>query len=39
MVDLAREKDGAVERCDVSVDDGEGKAKSRFVIKIMCRHG
>jgi cell cycle checkpoint control protein RAD9A len=39
VVDPAREKDTAVERCDVSVEDGEGKTKSRFIIKIVCRHG
>jgi hypothetical protein len=39
VVDPNREKDTAVERCDVSVEDGDGKAKSRFVIKIICRHG
>ena len=39
VVDPTREKDTAVERCDVSVEDGDGRTKSRFVIKIMCRHG
>ncbi|KUJ11758.1 Rad9-domain-containing protein [Mollisia scopiformis] len=39
VVDPTREKDTAVERCDVSVEDGEGKSKSRFVIKMVCRHG
>ena len=39
VVDPTRERDTAVEKCDVSVEDGEGKAKSRFIIKIMCRHG
>ena len=39
VVDPTREKDTAVERCDVSVEDGEEKTKSRFIIKIMCRHG
>lgn len=39
VADPSREKDTAVERCDVSVEDGEGKTKSRFVIKIVCRHG
>lgn len=39
VIDPAREKDTAVEKCDVSVEDGEGKAKSRFIVKIMCRHG
>jgi hypothetical protein len=39
VFDPSREKDTAIERCDVSVEDGEGKAKSRFVIKMVCRHG
>ena len=39
MVDPVREKDTAVERCDVSVEDGESKTKSRFIVKIMCKHG
>lgn len=39
VVDPSRERDTAVERCDVAVEDGEGKAESRFVIKIICRHG
>ncbi|KAJ5046716.1 uncharacterized protein L3040_003948 [Drepanopeziza brunnea f. sp. 'multigermtubi'] len=38
-IDPTREKDTAVEKCDVAVEDGEGQAKSRFVIKIVCRHG
>ncbi|KAF4624704.1 hypothetical protein G7Y89_g13468 [Cudoniella acicularis] len=37
--DPTRERDTAIERCDVSVEDEEGKTKSRFVIKIVCRHG
>ncbi|KAH8683364.1 Rad9-domain-containing protein [Tricladium varicosporioides] len=36
--DQTRERETAIERCDVSVEDGEG-AKSRFVIKIICKHG
>ncbi|KAH8600865.1 DNA repair protein-like protein rad9 [Bisporella sp. PMI_857] len=39
IVDPMREKDIAVERCDVSVEDGEGRAGSRFIVKILCRHG
>jgi hypothetical protein len=39
VTDPAREKDTAVERCDVAIEDGEGKAKSRLIIKIVCRHG
>ncbi|KAK0116071.1 hypothetical protein ONS95_013104 [Cadophora gregata] len=38
-VDPTREKDTAVEKCNVSVEDGEGQTKSRFVIKMICRHG
>jgi hypothetical protein len=38
-VDPTREKDTAIERCDVSVEDGEGTGKSRFIVKIVCRHG
>ena len=38
-VDPTREKDTAVERCDVSVEDGENNSKSRFIVKIFCRHG
>ncbi|CZT50216.1 related to rad9 protein [Rhynchosporium secalis] len=38
-VDPTREKDTAVEKCDVSIEDGEGKTKSRFVIRMTCRHG
>jgi cell cycle checkpoint control protein RAD9A len=34
-----REKDTAVERCDVSIMDGDGTEKSRFIVKIACRHG
>ena len=39
VVDPTREKDTAVERCDVAIEDGEGKAQSRFVVKMVCRHG
>lgn len=38
-MDPTREKDTAIERCDVSVEDGEGTGKSRFIVKIVCRHG
>jgi cell cycle checkpoint control protein RAD9A len=34
-----REKDTAIERCDISVEDGEGTGKSRFIVRIVCRHG
>lgn len=39
IIDPTGERETAVERCDVSVEDGEGTAKSRFIIKIVCRHG
>lgn len=38
-MDPSREKDTAVEKCNVSIEDGEGQTKSRFVIKMICRHG
>lgn len=38
-VDPTREKDTAIEKCEVSVEDGEGKTKSRLIIKMFCRHG
>lgn len=37
--DASRERDTAIERCDVSIEDGDGKTKSRFIVKIICRHG
>ncbi|RDL35149.1 Rad9-domain-containing protein [Venustampulla echinocandica] len=37
--DPTRERETAIERCDVSVEDGEGNTKSRFIIRIICRHG
>jgi cell cycle checkpoint control protein RAD9A len=37
--DPTREKDTAIERCEVAIEDGDGAAKSRFIIKIICRHG
>lgn len=37
--DPSRERETAVERCEVSVQDGEGQARSRFVVRIICRHG
>lgn len=38
-VDPTREKDTSIEKCDVVVEDGPGEAKSRFIIKMMCRNG
>ncbi|TGO84285.1 hypothetical protein BPOR_0524g00050 [Botrytis porri] len=37
--DAFKEKDTAIEKCDVSIEDGDRVAKSRFVVKILCRHG
>ncbi|KAL3425603.1 hypothetical protein PVAG01_02394 [Phlyctema vagabunda] len=33
------EKETAVEKCDVSIEDGDGRTRSRFITKITCRHG
>ncbi|TGO27725.1 hypothetical protein BPAE_0037g00070 [Botrytis paeoniae] len=37
--DAFKEKDTAIEKCDVSIEDGDGATKSRFIVKILCRHG
>ncbi|OBT62666.1 hypothetical protein VE03_07509 [Pseudogymnoascus sp. 23342-1-I1] len=37
--DPLREKDTGIERCEVSVEDGAGGVKSRFVAQMICRHG
>ncbi|ESZ92297.1 hypothetical protein SBOR_7337 [Sclerotinia borealis F-4128] len=37
--DASKEKDTAIERCDVSIEDGDRATKSRFTVKILCRHG
>ncbi|KAK6606810.1 hypothetical protein ACHAPC_004212 [Botrytis cinerea] len=37
--DVFKEKDTAIEKCDVSIEDGDGATKSRFIVKILCRHG
>ncbi|KAA8573156.1 hypothetical protein MFRU_027g00070 [Monilinia fructicola] len=37
--DASKEKDTAIERCDVSIEDGDRATKSRFIVKILCRHG
>lgn len=39
VVDPNRERDTSIDRCDVAIEDGEGKSKSRFIIKIFCKHG
>ncbi|KAM0144002.1 hypothetical protein ACHAO1_000281 [Botrytis cinerea] len=36
--DVFKEKDTAIEKCDVSIEDGDGATKSRFIVKILCRH-
>ncbi|EHK99990.1 hypothetical protein M7I_4073 [Glarea lozoyensis 74030] len=36
--DPSRERDTAVERAEITVEDEEGKSKSRFTIRIICRH-
>ncbi|TQS35889.1 hypothetical protein Golomagni_03678 [Golovinomyces magnicellulatus] len=38
-VDPNREKETAVEKCEARVEDDEETLKSRFVIKMICRHG
>jgi hypothetical protein len=38
-VDPLREKDTDIERCEVTVEDGAGEIKSRFIVKMICRHG
>ncbi|RKF79015.1 DNA repair protein rad9 [Golovinomyces cichoracearum] len=38
-VDPNREKETAVEKCEARVEDEEETLKSRFVIKMICRHG
>ncbi|ELR06418.1 hypothetical protein GMDG_02134 [Pseudogymnoascus destructans 20631-21] len=38
-IDPLREKDTGIERCEVSVEDGAGGVKSRFVAQMICRHG
>ncbi|KAF7955512.1 uncharacterized protein EAE97_000771 [Botrytis byssoidea] len=37
--DAFKEKDTAIEKCDVSIEDGDGALKSRFIVKILCTHG
>lgn len=37
--DASKEKDTAIEKCDVSIEDGDGATKSRFIVRILCRHG
>jgi hypothetical protein len=38
-VDPLREKDIGIEKCEVSIEDGAGESKSRFIVKMTCRHG
>lgn len=37
--DPSREKDTGIEKCEVTVEDETGGVKSRFVVRLMCRHG
>lgn len=37
--DVSKEKDTAVEKCDVSIEDGDKGIESRFIVNIQCRHG
>ena len=38
-VDPIREKDTSIEKCEVSIEDGAGEVKSRFVVKMIAKHG
>jgi len=38
-LDPSREKDTAVEKCEVTIEDGHDKAQCRMVIRMICRHG
>jgi cell cycle checkpoint control protein RAD9A len=38
-LDPSKEKGTAIEKCEVSVEDGEGKARSRFIVKLVCKNG
>jgi cell cycle checkpoint control protein RAD9A len=38
-VDPLREKDIGIEKCEVAIEDDAGEAKSRFIVKMTCRHG
>ncbi|MCJ1477007.1 hypothetical protein MMC13_005678 [Lambiella insularis] len=38
MID-ARERDTSIERCEVNIQDGPGKAECRLVVKMICGHG
>jgi cell cycle checkpoint control protein RAD9A len=38
-VDPLREKDTGIEKCDVSIEDGAGELKSRFIVQMICRNG
>ncbi|KAI9844289.1 MAG: hypothetical protein M1837_005699 [Sclerophora amabilis] len=35
----ARDKDTAIERCEISIQDRPEKAECRLVVKMICRHG
>ena len=38
LVDV-REKDTAVERCEVCIQDRPDKTERRLIVKMVCRHG
>lgn len=35
----AREKDTAIESCEVSIQESPEKAECRLVVRMICRHG
>ena len=37
--ELNRERDTAVDRCEAFIEHGDGISKSRFTIRIVCKHG
>jgi hypothetical protein len=39
VVDPLHERDTSIEKCEVVIEDGAGEAKSRFIIKMVCKHG
>lgn len=35
----ARERDAAIERCEVNIEERADKTECRLVVKMVCRHG
>jgi len=35
----AKERDAAIERCEVSIEERANKAECRLMVKMICRHG